>query len=186
MTDTGATVFMKFLRLTSCDNPEYRAAAELYAQSFPYHEQRESRSQADIMNEPEYHFDLIFDGGTFVGEVLSWETDDFIYVEHFCILPSLRGAGYGTKALALLAQKDKTTILEIDPPTDDIAIRRKGFYERARYAENPFFHVHPPYHKGMEGHELVVMSSPSAISPDMFGKFTDYLKNTVMKGCADK
>ena len=50
MTDTGATVFMKFLRLTSCDNPEYRAAAELYAQSFPYHEQRESRSQADIMN----------------------------------------------------------------------------------------------------------------------------------------
>ena len=55
MTDTGATVFMKFLRLTSCDNPEYRAAAELYAQSFPYHEQRESRSQADIMNEPEYH-----------------------------------------------------------------------------------------------------------------------------------
>ena len=106
MTDTGATVFMKFLRLTSCDNPEYRAAAELYAQSFPYHEQRESRSQADIMNESEYHFDLIFDGGTFVGEVLSWETDDFIYVEHFCILPSFRGAGYGTKALALLAQKD--------------------------------------------------------------------------------
>ena len=67
MTDTGVIVFMKFLRLTSCDNPEYRAAAELYAQSFPYHEQRESRSQADIMNEPEYHFDLIFDGGTFVG-----------------------------------------------------------------------------------------------------------------------
>lgn len=186
MTDTGATVFMEFLRLTSCDNPEYRAAAELYAQSFSYHEQRESRSQADIMNEPEYHFDLIFDGGMFAGEILSWETDDFIYVEHFCILPSLRGAGYGTKALALLAQKDKTAILETDPPTDDIAVRRKGFYERAGYAENPFFHVHPPYHKGMEGHELVVMSSPSAISPDMFGKFTDYLKNTVMKGCADK
>ena len=101
MTDTGATVFMKFLRLTSCDNPEYRAAAELYAQSFPYHEQRESRSQADIMNEPEYHFDLIFDGGTFVGEKLSWETDDFIYVEHFCILPVQRASEFPCRTVKL-------------------------------------------------------------------------------------
>ena len=89
-------------------------------------------------------------------------------------------------ALEALCAQCGLVILEIDPPVDEISIRRKGFYERAGYAENPFFHVHPPYHKGMEGHELVVMSSPSAISPDMFGKFTDYLKNTVMKGCADK
>lgn len=182
----GVTVLMELLRLRSCDNEKYRAAAELYAQSFPYHEQREAWSQGNIMNDPEYHFELIFDGDTFVGEILSWDTDDFIYVEHFCILPSLRGFGYGTKALALLSGRDKTVILEIDPPTDDAAIRRQSFYERAGYVKNPFFHVHPPYHKGMKPHELVLMSNPSVISGDMFGKFTDYMKNTVMKGCVDK
>jgi len=43
---------------------------------------------------------------------------------------------------------------------DEIARRRKGFYERCGYAENPYPHVHPPYHCGNKGHELVVMSAP--------------------------
>lgn len=51
-------------------------------------------------------------------------------------------------------------ILEIDPLTTDIAVRRKRFYERLGFMLNPFPHVHPPYHDGLTGHALLVLSRP--------------------------
>ncbi len=42
-------------------------------------------------------------------------------------------------------------------------------------------HIHPPYHHGNTGHELVVMSSPKMLTPDEYGRFNLYLQNTVMK-----
>ena len=177
---------MRFDRITDTQHEMYKKAMELYANSFPMHEQREAKSQAAILGDSEYHFALAYDDDTFVGEALYWEWDGYIYVEHLCILSEMRNKAYGGKVLELLAAENKKVILEIDPPVDDISIRRRGFYERSGFIENPYAHVHPPYHRGYKGHELVVMSSPSAISPDMFGKFTDYLKNTVMKGCTDK
>lgn len=77
----------------------FAPAMELYGMSFPYNEQREPDSQARIMSDPEYHFELIYDEGRFVGEMLSWENADFIYVEHFCMLPDMRGRGCGSRAL---------------------------------------------------------------------------------------
>lgn len=55
---------------------------ELYSKSFPIYEQRLHERQKKIMTEPEYNFLLIFDGDIWIGELLCWETEDFIYVEH--------------------------------------------------------------------------------------------------------
>lgn len=138
----------------------FAPAMELYGMSFPYNEQREPDSQAKIMSDPEYHFELIYDEDRFVGEVLSWENADFIYVEHFCMLPDVRSRGCGARALELLRARGKTIILEIDPPVDDISRRRKGFYERNGFAANDYDYTHLPYHRGCKGHRLVIMSSP--------------------------
>lgn len=113
--------------------------------------------------------------------ILYWEQEQFIYIEHFCILPEMRNKQYGQKTLALLAKQGKTLILEIDPPKDDISKRRKGFYERCGFTENSFTHIHPPYHKENEGHHLVIMTCPKQVSKDMFDTFSHYLKNRVMK-----
>ncbi len=171
---------MKFTRLTSADAASFADAIALYNISFPAHELRETASQRDIMSHPEYHFDLIYDGSIWCGDILYWETTDFIYVEHFCVRPELRGKRIGQRALALLGERGKVVILEIDPPADDISIRRKGFYERCGYRENPFAHVHPPYHAGNSGHTLVVMSFPRPISAAEYAGFSNYLKSTVM------
>lgn len=171
---------MDFLRLTSADNAKFADAIGLYGSSFPAHELRESASQRHIMAHPEYHFDLIYDAEQWCGDILYWETADFIYVEHFCIRPELRGQRVGQRALALLGKCGKTVILEIDPPTDDISIRRKGFYTRCGYCENPFPHVHPPYHKGFSGHDLVVMSYPRPLSAGEYARFSEYLQAVVM------
>ena len=63
---------------------------------------------------------------------------------------------------------------------DDVSLRRRGFYERAGFHENPYRHVHPPYHAGNRGHDLVVMSYPRAISEEEYRAFADYLAARVM------
>lgn len=123
---------MTFERIPCPNHPLYADAMALYGISFPAHEQRETPSQTAILTHPDYHFTAILDGSTFVGDMLYWETPDFRYIEHFCILPALRGQRYGSRALSMLPN-DRPVILEIDPPVDEIAIRRKGFYERCGF-----------------------------------------------------
>ena len=172
---------MRFERLVSEKHELYQKALELYRISFPAHEQREEPSQVKILSDEEYHFTLVYDDDVFVGLVLYWETQEFIYVEHFCILPEMRNRKYGQKALELLGKWGKRVILEIDPPTDIVSIRRKGFYERCGFVENPYTHIHPPYHKGHPGHNLVIMSSPDRITQKEYDCFKYHLDHRVME-----
>ena len=133
-----------------------------------------------IMRHPAYHFDAICQDGMFIGEALSWKIGDFRYIEHFCILPEMRNKRYGQRALALLLQAHPL-MLEIDPPIDEISLRRKGFYERCGFMANPFPHVHPPYHPGNHGHALVVMSAPAPLTQKDYDAFNRYLQDEIMK-----
>lgn len=170
---------MVFERITTPEHPLYADAMELYRISFPLHEQREKTSQIEILGNPDYHFDVVCDDDRFVGEVLYWNIGNALYIEHFCVLPSMRNKHYGQKILAAL--QDRPLILEIDPPVDAISQRRKGFYERCGFVENPYSHTHPPYHKGNAGHNLVVMGSPKLLTPDEYEVFRKALYDTVMK-----
>ncbi len=176
---------MTFEPVNSPLHPLYSRALELYALSFPRHEQRRTASQKRILAHGEYNFLLIMDEGRFSGLMLCWESSDFIYVEHFCILPELRGQGVGSSALELLSRKGKPLILEIDPPVDDVSRRRQGFYERAGFVSNNYKHVHPAYHRDCSGHSLVVMSSPGPLSPAQYSAFVSYLNRVVMAGALE-
>lgn len=171
---------LTFRRLTSAADPAFERAMELYAQSFPLHEQRMPDSQRAILSCPSYHFDVIFDGAAFVGDILYWRADGFAYVEHFCINQALRGQGYGQRALHALCAQGGVVILEIDPPTDDVAVRRQSFYERCGFVKNEYAHIHPPYRAGNSGHKLVIMSWPRAITRQEYDRFNSYLKASVM------
>ena len=132
------------------------------------------------MGHPAYHFDAVYEGMSFIGLVLYWETETFCYVEHFCILPALRGKTYGQRVLDRLGQRGKTVILEIDPPEDEISVRRKGFYERCGYYANPYLHDHPAYHSDCAPHRLVVMSCPGPLEEADYEEFARYLNKVVM------
>lgn len=172
---------MHLERIRSAEHPLYTKAISLYQISFPTHEQRETPSQSAILSDDRYHFTLLLEGDTFVGLLLFWEMPELLYIEHFCILPELRNKQYGQQALALLRQQNKLLLLEIDPPTDEISQRRKGFYERAGFVENPYPHIHPPYHAENEGHPLVVMTAPSPIEPTEYEGFRHFLDDPIMK-----
>lgn len=171
---------MRLERLTTSQDQRYAGAMGLYQISFPWYEQRRPDSQTEIMGLEDYQFHLIYEDDTFVGILLCWETETFLYVEHFCVFPELRGRRYGQRALELLHQRGKRVILEIDPPTDEVSVHRKAFYERAGYQANAYEHIHPPYHETAQGHRLVVMSYPERLSQPEYDSFSRYLKDRVM------
>ena len=170
---------MEFKRITRTDDPLYARAIALYHDSFPLHEQREALSQSRILENDAYHFNVICDNGAFVGEILYWAIGDFFYIEHFCIDLAVRNKGYGQKTLSAL--QNTPLVLEIDPPIDEISIRRKRFYERSGFVENPYPHVQLPYHRGGAEHRLVIMSRPRTLSRNEYEGINEYLHNTVMK-----
>lgn len=171
---------MHFVRLTSAEDPIFPPAMELYRASFPAHEWRSLPSQQAILSHPQYHFNLIYDGEAFVGLLLCWQLEGRRYVEHFCVLPAHRGKQYGARALALLAADGGPVVLEIDPPNDLMSQRRRAFYLRAGYRENPYPHIHPPYSPGVPGHALVVLSYPEALSEGEYAAFLRGLTQVVM------
>lgn len=171
---------LTFSRCRDAGSPLMDAAMALYRRSFPAHELRLWPDQQAVMNDPLYHFALCLLDGALAGLILYWDFGAYIYVEHFCVEPTMRGHGLGTLILAELAKKGKPIILEIDPLTDDVAVRRKGFYERCGYVANGFAHVHPPYQAANHGHALIVMSHPRALSQAEFNTFTVDLCEKVM------
>ena len=171
---------MRMERLTQADGPVYKTAMDIYRMSFPPHEQRDARTQPSVMKKQAYHFQCLYEQEEWVGLLLYWETDNFFYVEHFCIAPALRNRGYGRKALEQLHGKGKTVILEIDPPEDTLSCRRQTFYQRLGYKVNDIAHIHPPYQHNNEGHRLVVMSYPQSLSRAQYDAFWQYLTEVVM------
>lgn len=155
---------------------------ELYRASFPVYEQREEFCQKRVMNDREYHFNTIWDKDVFIGLILFWETEKFLYIEHFCILPEMRNKGYGKKVLEGMRQTNKAVILEIDPPVDDISFRRKVFYERLGYVANTYEHYHPAYLQGRPAHRLIVMSLYEPLTAEIYEAFYQYLTTVVMRG----
>ena len=171
---------LTFGRCRDASGPLMDTAMALYRRSFPAHELRLWPDQQAAMNDPLYHFDLCLLDGVLAGLILYWDFGAYIYVEHLCVEPSMRGHGLGTLILAELAKKSRPIILEIDPLTDDVAVRRKGFYERCGYVANGFAHIHPPYQAANHGHTLIVMSHPRALSQAEFDTFTVDLREKVM------
>jgi len=174
---------MNFERIMSPEHPAFERVCGLYQISFPLHEQRTRETQEAVLTNPEYHCQAIFEEDLFVGLLMAWETPDFIYVEHFAIAPELRGQNYGSQALKLLREQGKPVVLEIDPLVDEAAIRRKHFYEKIGFRQNPFDHVHPPYRANFQGHELVVMTYPEPWDREKYQRFAAYLTLTVMADC---
>lgn len=166
---------MKLERLSESNAHLFDTAFSLYQSSFPPEERRDSAEQQRALKKEDYHFDLIMENDTFVGVMLYWETENFVFLEHFTTLPEVRGNGYGKLALDLLKNKNKIILLEIEPPVDDITQRRYNFYKRNGFTMNPYYHIQAKYHLGDEDLELKVLSFPRALEKNEYRDFYEYM-----------
>lgn len=165
---------MKYTRITDIVHPLFGQAWELYRKSFPAEERRQLRTQKKIMHRQPYHFELVTDEGMLVGIILWWGFDDVRYIEHLATLPRLRGKGYGKRILErFVAESDIPVLLEVEHPTNEIARRRIGFYQRAGFVLNAHEYWHPPYKKGGGNVSLMLMTCPEAIDRDAVRRFCE-------------
>ena len=170
---------MKLERLSSSNAHLFDRAFKLYQSSFPVEERRDDPEQQRVLKKEDYHFDLIMIDDNFVGVMLYWETENFVFLEHFTTLPELRGRGYGKGALDLLKEKNKIILLEIEPPIDDITNRRYGFYKRNGFIMNPYYHIQAKYHLGDEDLELKILTYPRLMEKDEYRAFYEYMTREI-------
>ena len=95
-----------------------------------------------------------------LGLLTTWHFEEFIYIEHFAIDPTLRSQGYGSEALkAFIHEHGKPIVLEAEPPTDAFSIRRIRFYERIGLTLYDFPYMQPAYTEDSHPVELRLMGT---------------------------
>ena len=147
---------------------------------FPYNERWSEEAYDRAFGDPNFEADGIWRGDEFIGILFHWNAGDYRYVEHLAVSPRLRGQNMGSKALAAFCQ-GRRVILEIDPPEDEISVRRQHFYQRLGFVANPYAYIHPSFRRPFHPHRLVLMSYPEALTYEEARGFADFIRERVLR-----
>lgn len=155
----------------------------LYTVSFPEYERRRISSHTLACEDPSFHTYIAIENGSLLGLLFYWEYDNKYYIEHIAVSPALRGKSIGSSLMKMFVGQavGKTVLLEIDPPEDEVSIRRLAFYERLGFCNTGFEYTHPSYSKNGQSHRLSILSYPEAISAQEFDNFKDFMFGRVVK-----
>lgn len=177
---------MQLIDLRKASGELFNKSLELYKTSFPTFEIRSESSLRNALTDTEYNPKVAIDNeGNLMAIIFFWLHGDLLYIEHLAVDIELRGQNIGTRLLDTITEQyaDKTIILEIDPPVDEISIRRLGFYERAGFVSNGYEFIHPSFTKGSEAHphKLILMTYGKHLTENGFSAFKHYLFETPLK-----
>ena len=161
-------------------HPLFEEAFALYETSFPPNERRTREDHLRAMQDADFSPLGAVEAGNLLADVFLWETENFSYLEHFAVQPSLRGHGCGTELLRQLLGRDKPLILEIEPPEDALTCRRKHFYERNGLRAQPFRHVQLPFQGESPIVPLVIMADRD-LTAQQYRAFQQYLLDRVVR-----
>ncbi|HQB78205.1 MAG TPA: GNAT family N-acetyltransferase [Tenuifilaceae bacterium] len=119
---------------------------DLYISSFPENERRDLNSFNKLLESAPICLYEILHNNSFAGFITIWDFPTFLFIEHFAISTTLRGAGIGSKTINIVASNNnKPIVLEVEPPIDDISKKRVEFYNRCglQLSEEPY--IQPSY-----------------------------------------
>lgn len=166
--------------MTDSATPGFAQAWQLYEEAFPEAERRSPEQQQALLGEPQYCFLSLLDNTTFKGLLGVWQLPGFCFIEHFAVVPGLRGQGIGSQALRQFMQSSATPmVLEVEPPQTESNRRRIKFYERLGFCLNGFDYRQPPYAQDKPWVPLLLMSYPEKLSTTTFQKVKEQLYRNV-------
>ena len=156
---------------------------ELMSEAFPSVERRSYEDAKNLLNEELYNIIIARDGNkNITAFIASWEFRDFNFIEHFAVCSKMRGNSIGTSMLMdYLNKANKPIFLEVEPPQNDISIRRIEFYKRLGFHLNSFEYFQPPMQKQHDFLPLKVMSYPESINQEEFINFKSMVYREVYK-----
>lgn len=138
---------VEFKQIHTKDNL-YQSVASLMNSAFPPEERRSDEEQCRVTDEePDFMMFALLYQDSFAGFITCWQGPGFVYVEHFATIPEARGKGLGTKVLSQLAARfSAPLVLEVEPPAEEMAARRIGFYRRNGFELwDKYTYIQPPY-----------------------------------------
>lgn len=138
----------------------YADAERLMTEAFPPEERRPADRQREMTDRnPNFHAHAVTLDGRFAGLLNLWMLDGFDYVEHLATLPEMRGHGLGRCILQRLTEgTERPVVLEVEPPTHELAVRRIGFYRRCGFiAWERQRYMQPPYSAHQPSIPLILM-----------------------------
>lgn len=153
---------MKLEKLNLLDQSEIMFLQNIYLNSFPIEERRPIDQMLNLYedNRDKFKILLCIKENERIGFFNYWKLRDFIFVEHFAILPEFRRIGYGSKVINLFIEKISLPIvLEVEPPTSHWDERRIVFYERLGFKLwDTIEYKQPSYHGDGKSYPMKLMS----------------------------
>lgn len=138
----------------------FEPVKRFYLNGFPLDERRELEDIYKLLvEEPSYHLLGVEYKTELVGLFAYWEVDDWIFGEHFTIDATCRNNGIGAEVMRLFKSHHSRIIFEVEPPIEEMACRRIGFYERLGFKLWDMPYVQPPYREGDHSMELRLMTN---------------------------
>lgn len=155
----------------------------LMENDFPESERRTKHDQMKLLDNSKASLNFIIKDGQVAGYFVFWDFGDFAFIEHIATKKELRGQGVGTIFLeGFIKEINKQIILEVDPPIDEVSIKRIKFYEHLGFVLNDFDYTQPSYHKNGVGVDMKIMSLNKPLTKSEF----DYYIREIYKNVYSK
>lgn len=150
----------------------FDAVFPLLEDAFPVTELRTKEDQRALLGEKAYVLYGVRKESEFTAVFATWETEEFLFIEHFAVKEEYRNGGYGGFLLdTFLKGIHKPVVLEVEEPTDELTRRRIAFYERHGMVYNVYFYLQPPLRRGNALLPLKLMTSPGRIDEMTFEQY---------------
>lgn len=154
---------------------------ELYINAFPEDERRCKDAQTEVFNNPLYNAESIMHKDKWAGFLTWWDLSDMVYIEYFAVDSCFRNNGLGGKFLrSFLSKTSKCVVLEVEPPTDELTVKRVDFYKRLGFMLLEGDYEQPAYDASKQPVSLKLMVYKPAPNTD-FQYIKDSLYETVYK-----
>lgn len=149
-------------------------------ETFPINERRSPTSLAMLLSRSEINFQVILSNNQPIGVFNTWNLSLFRYIEHFAIVPYLRGNGFGQRLLHDYVHQSTTpVIIEVEPPVSFLAQRRIQFYENEGFVLCSNAYCQPAYDVGKKPVTLNLMEFGHQLLPERFDQVVDLLHQKV-------
>ena len=163
---------------------DFDSVFQIIEASFPEDEYRTYDEQKALLDNEAYEVYTVlnYDDNTIKSFIAVLEFDYFVFIEHFAVNPTHRNNGVGSEFLRkFVRMQEKIVCLEVEPPDNEMASRRIGFYKRNNFFLNKYPYTQPPISVGKNPVNLLIMTYGRYINNMEFAKIKKEIFTQVYK-----
>ena len=153
---------------------------QIYIDAFASDERREWHELMELLLQPNFTMNQVFDDQALIGLINFWDLQNFIFIEHFALNAEYRGNGIGSQVIKQITEENSArVVLEVEEPTDEYTRRRITFYGRLGFSPCENIYFQPPYAPDKSKVKMLLMSYPDRIIPLEFDRIKTQLYRDV-------